>query len=188
MAINEHDIVMVEDDLLSLGDDDRLNIEDLRREIDMQLGTIEEGLNELELLETPGESDVELRKKALDSLARNRAAKEASQRKEAAKQAKQRAQEARQRKQAAKQASGGERQQYQGGHSWGIRMMEKMGTIDIRPMLEMRKRQKELDENEGMRSQMLESAREPNVVIVRNRAWRYVETGTMKRWTLMPGQ
>ena len=67
-------------------------------------------------------------------------------------------------------------------------MMEKMGTADIRPMLEMRKRQKKLDENEGMRSQMLESARKPNVVIVRNLAWRYLETGSMKRWTLMPGQ
>ena len=159
----------------------------MRRDIDKQLGTIEEGLNELELIKTPGESDVVLRKKALDSLARNRAAKEFAKQ---TKQAKQRASKARW-EQAAKQVFGKNRQQngsFMGGHSWEIRMMEQMETYDIRPMLEMRERQKELDNNERMRSQMLESVRRPNVVIVRNPAWRYVETGTMKRWALMPGQ
>ena len=94
-------------------------------------GQFEEGINELELIKTPGESDVVLRKKALDSLARNRAAKEFAKQ---TKQAKQRASKAR-REQAAKQVFGENPQQngsFKGGHSWRIRMMEQMGTYDVR--------------------------------------------------------
>ena len=169
---------IIDVDALSLGDDDRLNIEDLRREIDVQLGTIEEGLNELELIEKPNENDDVLRKQALESMRRNRAAKGA------AKQEKQRALKAKQliqEKQAARRQSRG------GNSSWGIRMMENMGIEDIRPMLEARKRQRELNENDEMRQQLLQWAQHPDVVIVNNRAWRYKKTATTERWTLLSG-
>ena len=55
-------------------------------------------------------------------------------------------------------------------------MMRKLGIKDIRPMLELRKRQRTLNNNTKMRIQLLKNERERDMVVVRNRVWRCQET------------
>ena len=147
----------MEDDMISLGDGE---IEDL-------LETVQEELNDLDLT-TAEDNEAELRERALSSLRKNRNAKQARKREQSAKQQK-------------LKGNGGLRYQ-----PWGMRMMRQLGIKDIRPMLELRKRQKALNINTGMRIQMLKNAGKKDMVVVRNRVWRYQEIATMKRWTLIP--